>query len=241
MLSNSRKIALVTGGAKRIGKSLCEFLAQEGWHVVIHYNQSRKNAEEFVSSNSSIIGLEQCDFAKQDELSIFAQQIFEKYGKIDLLINNASAFINDDLENLNKDIWNLNLTVNSYAPLLLIKYFAAQKHFSESAPGRVINMLDDTLPLSSEKFTSYTLSNNLLKQITKITAQQFAPLVLINGIALGTTLKSPNQSDQHFENMIAQTLLKRPISIEDLLQMLLLLINSRSMTGQIIKLSSEVT
>ena len=114
-----------------------------------------------------------------------------------------------------------------------------QKHFTISSPGRVINLLDDTLKPNPDLFTSYSLSNSLLEQITAITAKKFAPLVLINGIALGMCLRAEGQSEQHFSQMVANNLLKKSIDPDELSRLIEFLANSHSMTGQIIRLSSE--
>ena len=78
ILNSKKKIALVTGGAKRIGRQICDFLILNNWQVILHYNHSEKEAKEFASSNKAVIGLEECDFTNPLELDKFAQNIFMK-------------------------------------------------------------------------------------------------------------------------------------------------------------------
>lgn len=239
MLPNKGKVALVTGGAKRIGRQVCEHLITEGWSVIVHYNQSASEAQDFAAGNPSIIGIEQGTFSNPESIERFASKIFTNYGKITLLVNNASSFINDNLDNFNIEAWQKNLATNSLAPLLLIKNFAAQHCFDEFNPGRVINLLDNTLKPRGDIFTTYSLSNKLLKHITKLTAGHYAPSILINGIALGTTMRGATQSKEHFNKMVDATLLRKAVSLADLGALLSFLLQSSTMTGQVLKLSSE--
>ena len=239
MLPHKGKVALVTGGAKRIGKDICEHLIREGWQIIVHYHQSAIEAENFASNNPSVICIEQCDFSNPKNIQPFISNLYSRYGKIDLLVNCASSFINDSLDNMSLSTWEANLSTNGLAPLLLTKYFAEQQGLDQNNQGRVINLLDNTLKPRGDIFTSYSLSNKMLKHITKLTAKHYAPYILINGISLGTTLKGTNQSDKHFNQMVESCLLKKAVTMDDLLALISFLLKSNSMTGQILKLSSE--
>jgi NAD(P)-dependent dehydrogenase (short-subunit alcohol dehydrogenase family) len=239
MLPNGRKIALITGGAKRIGKALCQHLIHHGWNIILHCNHSIEIALDAAEREKAILGVEQCDFTIHSNIEKFANRVFNKYGKIELLINNASYFKNDTLDDFDVAKYQDTLSVNSLTPMLLIKYFAEQQSFDTRAPGRVINLLDDTLKPSGSLFTSYSISSILLEHITKLTAQHYAPDIMINAIALGTTLKTESQSHEHFQKMISQNMLGKAVNLDELMLIVEVLLQTTSMTGQVIKLSSE--
>jgi len=237
MLNSERKIALITGGSIRIGKAISEYLLKRGWFVIVHYNKSRQEAGELALKNKNVMEIEHCDFTMPSSIKTFFENLAEKHGRISLLINNASSFINDSIDNITPDTFGHNISVNSVAPLLLTKFFASQGHFNNDVPGYVINLLDHTIKPNSDSFTSYSLSKNILETTTKMMAEEFAPKVLINGIALGMVMRGTRESEKHFEELCKQSLLKRPVAISDLESTIEYIINNRSLTGEIIHLT----
>ena len=238
MTLNTRKIALVTGGAKRIGESLVKHLGSTGWNVVIHCNNSSKEASILAKKHKYIIGIEQCDFSIVDNLIGFLPNIIQKYGNISLLINSASSFENDSLDEIDISKWQNNFNINLLAASILIGDFAKQKIFTTEVTGNIINITDQAIFSSSDIFTSYLLSKVSLTSLTKIAAAKYAPIIRVNAIAPGITIKGVNQSDDHFNQMCNNTLLKKAASLDDICTTIDFLIQNSSITGQIIKIDS---
>ena len=114
----------------------------------------------------------------------------------DCLINNASVFENDKLENFNSKSWEKHLTTNLKAPALL------SKEFSKNTRGKnnnIINIIDQRVFKLTPFFFSYTLSKSGLYTLTKTSAMSLAPKIRVNGIAPGPTIKNKRQSDKHFK------------------------------------------
>jgi NAD(P)-dependent dehydrogenase (short-subunit alcohol dehydrogenase family) len=113
-------IALVTGGAKRIGKQICIDLAKNSYDIIIHYNKSKVSASEL---RKEIIELGvrceiiKCDFNNKKEVDKFYPKATKLLGKISCLINNASVFENDKIHNFTSKSWNKHLDTNLYPPI----------------------------------------------------------------------------------------------------------------------------
>jgi NAD(P)-dependent dehydrogenase (short-subunit alcohol dehydrogenase family) len=231
-----RKIALVTGAGIRVGNAIAKNLADKGWGVIIHCNESYALAENLMAQHSNFIGVEQNDFNNTQHIKNFFSNILTKYGDIHLLVNSASNFENDQLDNLDLDLWTRNFNINTFVPAALISEFCKQKIFTTNSTGCIINIVDQAVFSVSENFTSYLLSKIALSNITKIAAKKYAPFVRVNAIAPGIVSQGKNQSNQHMKQMVEKTLLKKAVAIEDLTNTIIFLTLNNSITGQIIKL-----
>lgn len=212
---------LITGGMSFIGRAIAKHFTTK-YDIVLHYNKNKDLAQKIKQQLDCEIIF--CDFSNPSHIEIFLNQVKD----IDILINNAALFINDNPSNIDYNNFYDHIMVNAYAPIQLMK-LPQLKH--------VINLLDQFIEILPNNFTSYTLSKCMLKDYTKIAAKFRAPHTKINAIALGCINKKEEQGVQ-FENLIAQSALKKPVKIEDLLQLMDFLLNNNSMTGEIINLDS---
>ncbi|MDJ1257271.1 MAG: SDR family NAD(P)-dependent oxidoreductase [Candidatus Midichloria sp.] len=227
-------IALITGTAKRIGKIISLNLAQNGWDLLLHYNSSKAEAEALkrtVEKSGIKAELLHCDFRNLDNIEHLIQQ-----DNLDLLINNASSFGNDNINNFfYEDIAN-KLKINLIAPMLLTKAFV-KKSVNVSNPN-IINILDCEIKNIPSNFISYNITKNALAHFTKIAAKNLAPTIRVNGIALGHTIKNPKQSEENFNKAIQYSLLKKNVSEKNLLDTIYYLIQNENLTGNIIFLEN---
>ena len=122
-------VALITGGAKRIGKKIAKNLARDGWKVVIHYNKNniaaKKLKSEIIKSKGSA-EIIKCDLNNYNSVKNLIEKSKKKFGSLSLLINNASKFENDNIAKLNIDSWDSHNNINLKAPLFLSKDFSKQ-------------------------------------------------------------------------------------------------------------------
>lgn len=218
--------ALVTGGAKRIGKSIVEELQQAGFKVVVHCNNSRLEAEAL------------SPYVAQGDLSNInnAAGIIEdaqKFGDISLLVNNASLFEKDDFSCFEKT-FDQHMNVNLRSPLLL-----AQK-FTQNAPvnANIINIIDQRVLKPTPQFFSYSLSKEALWSATKMMAQSLAPLVRVNAIAPGPTMKNERQEEEDFMMQYKNILLEHPSFSKDIAKAVVFLAQNSSITGQLLCVDS---
>ena len=154
------------------------------------------------------------------------------FGPIHAIINNASLFLNDDIENLNDKLWYDHMNINLYAPLIISKEF--NKQLPKKSLGHIINILDQNVVNPDTSFFSYSISKSALLSATTIMAKSFAPNIRVNAIGPGPTLKNIHQSKKHFDKSIKNTLLKIGSPPEEIAKTVKFLLESKSITGQFI-------
>lgn len=225
--------ALVTGGARRIGRAIVLALARRGHDVVIHHRDSVEEAES-LAEEVRALGVEAAvvaaDLSDESEVRNLVPSAVEALGPLSVLINNASVFEDDRIGGLSRETWDLHLETNLRAPLVLAEAFAAQAPVGAS----IVNLLDQRVLKPDPRFISYALSRNGLWWATRTLAQALAPRVRVNGVGPGPTLASIHQSEAEFAAEQAAVPLGHGPSPEDIAQAVLYLVDARSVTGQMI-------
>ena len=233
--SSIPKTALVTGGARRIGRTLCLALARAGFDVAVHYGQSADEANELVAELQSLgVRAHALSADLTDELAtrMLIAQANDVLGTIGVLVNNASIFEYDALTQeapLELVQFEKHWRANTFAPLLLMQQFAQQ--FDESQNGVVINILDQKLHNPNPDFLSYTLSKAALEHATTLAALALAPRVRVVGIAPGLSLPSGEQNAADFAAAHSHTILNRGSNPDDVAQAMIYAIAAQSVTG----------
>ncbi len=233
MLAELQKIALITGSAIRIGKYITENLANDGWKIAIHYNSSEQEAYDLAKSllESTDVILFKADLTQQEQASNLIGEINKQLGPVNLLINNAAIYKNDNISNLNYDLLEQNLQLNLQAPLYLSQAMAKQE-----INGNIINIIDADIVHNMKKFFSYSLSKKSLFNLTQMLAFSLAPHIRVNAIAPGPILFKEGQNIELFNQLVSDSPLKNKPTLLELYQALQFLINSPSITGQVIYL-----
>ena len=225
--------AIVTGGAKRIGAALARALAADGWHVLIHYRDSRAEAEALAAElgNAAIV---RAELAEPD----CAERIMAGLGglpPVRLLVNNASLFLEDSQDDFTVEQWDRLQAVNLRAPAMLSQAFAAGLG---GANGLIVNMLDAKLAAPNPDFYSYTVSKFGLTGLTELSARALAPNVRVCGIAPSVTMVSGPQSRENFDKVHRLNALERGVEAEQIVAALRFIIAAPTMTGQTITLDA---
>jgi NAD(P)-dependent dehydrogenase (short-subunit alcohol dehydrogenase family) len=231
------RAALVTGGARRIGRALSLVLAQEGFAVAIHYHDSKKDAEalvgEILRAGGKAITLA-ANLADEAAAAELLPRAMAALGPVGCLVNNASIFENDTIATATRDSWERHLAINLRAPFVLMQSFA--RHLPEKAGGVIVNMLDERVWNLTPSFVSYTLSKAGLWTLTQSMALALAPRIRVNGIGPGPTLPSPRQSAEQFLDRCRKMPLRRGTSPEEIAAALRFILSAPAMTGQMIAL-----
>ena len=229
------KTALITGGAQRVGKSICIGLAKAGYAVAVHYNNSLDSAAKLVSdietAGGKAIALG-ADLQSAQDTGTLIQRAAKELGPIGLLINNASVFEEDSPANLDPDLWNRHFDIHVRAPVTLAGEFAKQG----LDEGLIVNIIDERVHKLTPNFTSYTLSKSALWTATQTLAQALAPAIRVNAIGPGPTLPSIRQSQQDFDNQVSTLLLQRAPALDEFVDTILYFARAKSVTGQMIAL-----
>jgi len=233
----ARKIIL-TGGATRIGAAIAEKISGPNKEIIIHFNKSKSKAENLkrkLQNYGTKVYLIKADFSKEKDVKKFIKLAKSKLKYFDCLINNASLFENDKLENFNTNSWEKHLSVNLRAPALL------SKEFSKNVKGKnnnIINIIDQRVFKLTPYFFSYTISKTGLFTLTKTSAMSLAPNIRVNGIAPGPTIKNKRQSEKHFRKQYLATTLKRQVNVQEICNAVDFFIKNSAITGQILAIDS---
>ena len=230
-------VALVTGGARRIGRAIVEDLAAHGWAVAIHYNSSGIDAEALARTiresggRAAAVGADLADPGAVTGLINAAEAIL---GKARLLVNNASMFVADRGGALESALFDRQMQVNLRAPLFLTEAFA--RALPDGVEGNVVNLIDQSVWKPTPKNFSYQLAKSALWTATEMHAQALAPKVRVNAIAPGPTFKHTRQTDAEFAARVASIPLKRGPDPAEFGRTIRFLVENRSITGQMIGL-----
>ena len=229
--------ALVTGGARRIGRALVLALAEAGYGVAIHHHRSRAEADalaaEIAQAGGHAVALA-ADLADEAEVTGLLPRAAAALGPIGVLVNNASIFGNDTVPTVTRESWDAHLAVNLRAPFLLTQAFAAQ--LPRQSGGAIVNMLDERVWNLTPYFVSYTLTKSALWTLTRTAALALAPRIRVNGIGPGPTLPSPRQTPEQFAERCRAMPLKRGTSPQEIGAALRFILAAPAMTGQMIAL-----
>jgi len=233
----ARKI-IITGGATRIGAAIAERLSGHKVEMVIHFNRSYTNAialKKKLENNGTKVYLVKGNLNKEEDIKKIVKNSKMNLKYFDCLINNASMFENDKLENFSSDSWNKHLNINLKAPAILSKEFAKN---IKGKNNNIINIIDQRVFKLTPFFFSYTLSKTGLYTLTKTSAMSLAPKIRVNGIAPGPTIKNKRQSKIHFKKQYLATPLKKQVNIDEISNAVDFFIKSSSITGQVISIDS---
>ena len=228
------RAALITGGAKRIGRAIALALARAGYAVVVHANRSRAEAEKLAGEIGAAGGraaVVLADFTRVEEVRGLVAAT-AAFWPLTLLVNNASVFEDDGVGALEAARLDHTLAVNLRAPLLLAQAFAALA--PAGADASIVNLLDQRVFRPNPRFVSYTLSKSALFTATTTLAQALAPKVRVNAVAPGPVLPSSRQSKTDFTRQAAALPLGRGPRPEEVADAVLFLAQAESITGQTI-------
>lgn len=203
------KVALVTGGAKRIGAEISRELAMAGAMVAIHCHSSTEHGEALVEEIEAAGGdalVVKADLREIDDRQQLIDEVVERAGRLDILVNNASSFERLPLSEMNDEAAREMWVLNAEAPLMLIHHALPHLSFEgESSPGCVVNIVDnasDTAPWPNN--SHYCASKAALISITRSLAVELAPSIRINAVGPGAIMFQDWESDERKQQILSQ-------------------------------------
>lgn len=235
------KRALITGAGQRLGQAMAQALGARGFQIAIHYRSSAKGAQKTLDAVKKAGGdgvLVQADLQSEADIQQLipnAQKALnDVFGEasLTLLINNASAFNDDDLRTHTADSWDLHMGVNLRAPIVLSQRFA--EHIGPDDKGLIVNLVDQRVWKLNPTFFTYTLSKAALWTATQTMAQSLAPNIRVNGIGPGPTLQNERQAPEDFQKQVDATLTGEGSSPDEIVKALLYLVDAEAVTGQML-------
>ena len=236
-LKKPLKTALVTGGARRIGRAIVEDLAANGFAVAIHANESVDEAEAIARTltvQGATAAVVVCDLADGAATARLIAAASAAIGPLDLLVNNASLFKPDTVEAFDDELWDRHFAVHVKAPSILARDFVRQ--LPHGMAGSIVNIIDQRVWNPTPRYYSYTLSKSALWMATRTMAQSFAPQVRVNAIGPGPSLPNERQDDQAFQAQVEGLILRRGPALDEFGRTVRFLFDTPSITGQMIAL-----
>lgn len=226
--------ALITGASKRIGRSIVEHLAKNGWNVIIHYNRSAEDAIKLVQDLSSrypkqLFSSVTANLANSQEVQGLIPNIVEKRGPFDLFVNNASVFTKGDFKETSEDLLNQQMEVNFKAPFFLMRDFA-----NYCKKGNIINFVDTRITQNKSDYSAYTLSKKALWEASKMAALEFAPEIRVNAIAPGVTLAPEDKGEEYLQKLAQNIPMKKPGGTGPILRSIDYILGNDHLTGQLL-------
>ncbi len=238
----AEKTVLITGAAQRIGAVIAEYLHTAGMDMIIHYNTSAEEAHELVRRmnqrrHDSAITV-QADLRHKEYYTGLIEAALVFKGKVDVLINNASAFFPTPVQSLSDDDWNALININLKAPLFLSK-LAAESLYKHK--GCIINITDIHACRPLAEHTIYSVSKAGLAMLTRSMAKEMAP-VRVNAISPGAIIWPEGMGEDKKQDILSKIALQRTGAAEDVAKTARFLIeNALYITGQIINVDGGRT
>ena len=236
------KVALVTGGAKRLGREIALALAREGCDVVIHYRTARDEADALAREIRGMGRQAWCvcgDFSNVYEPAVTMRTAWDLAGWIDMLVNNASAYSHDTLADASVERMEELWRVNALAPMLLARTMRELASESRILPadycGRVVNVLDRTIARATAENLPYWLAKRSLADFTAAAAVDMAPRFTVNAVAPGPVLPP---ADADLSEPAGPTPLAIRCLPRDVADAVLYLARAVTVTGQILYVDS---
>ena len=234
------RVALVTGGAVRLGAEICRTLARAGAIVAVHCHRSLAAAEDLVEEIEADGGdafVIRGDLAQDEDRSALVDAVIDRAGRLDILVNNASIFERIPLGEMTSDAANMMWKVNAEAPLMLIQHAASHLRFEGvNQPGSVINIIDNASGRNDwPEHSHYCASKAALHSMTRSLAQELAPLIRVNAVGPGAILFQDWESDERKSAVLSSIPMGRQGGTEEIAETVLFLAAGPTyITGQII-------
>ncbi|NOQ36703.1 MAG: pteridine reductase [Methylococcaceae bacterium] len=239
-----QKNILITGAAKRIGASCAKLLHSQGFNIVLHYRgsetQVRQLCNELNAQRADSAKILQADLLDFSALQELAEQASSVWGGIDVLINNASAFYPQTVDNVSETSWDEMLGSNLKAPFFLSQALMAT--LSERK-GCIINIIDIHAERGLKEYPVYSITKAGLASMTKVLAKELAPQIRVNGVSPGAILWPEDElSSSAKTEIIERIALKRAGEPMDIAKAVAFLINDADyISGQIISVDGGRT
>jgi len=235
--ADTRPVALITGAGRRVGAVVARTLHAAGYDLALHYRHSSDEAQALANDleaqrpNSTL--LLQADLADLSALPTLIDTLLARFGRLDALINNASAFYATPLDSATPTQWNELFASNAQAPFFLTQ---AAIPALRNARGGIVNMLDIYAERPLAGYTLYCMAKASLAAMTRSLALELGPDIRVNGIAPGAVLwPAEGKSEEEQNVLLSRTPLKRAGTPEDVASAILWLVrDAHYTTGQVI-------
>lgn len=224
--------ALITGGAKRIGRAIALTLADAGYDVAIHYGASKDAARELadeIAGRGRTGAVFEADLGDRQDVDGLVPRVFERFPDCSLLVNNASIFEPGTLLETDDDLFERHFAVNFRAPFFLSRDFARR-----CRRGQIVNLLDTKIARTVVNHFAYTLTKKALHEFTRMAAKELAPRIRVNGVCPGLILPPPGEDASYLDSMSKGIPLQAYGDPDAVAKAVLFLVTTPFVTGEVI-------
>lgn len=232
MTENDRPLALITGGAHRLGKAFALSLAHQGYAIFLHYHDSENVAQETGAEIRAMglpVYLIKADLSTNEGIQSVMDALDAIPNKISVLVNSAGIMLKNEVRSISFEEWDRTFNLNLRAP-----FFIAQQIAGRMSAGLIVNITDAGEGRNWLSHPAYIISKNALSSATRILAKALAPGIRVNAIAPGLVLPPDEITSVEWEKLVNRLPMKRPVTMKDITSALEFLLHNDSITGQTI-------
>jgi pteridine reductase len=229
------KVALITGSSKRIGRETAVALARRGARVAVHYRSDEPGAQETLRLVNAAGGsgeIFHAELTDLHEVDAMFSDLEKKMGRLDILVNNASAFDPATFSETTPDLWDVQMDSNAKAPFFIAQRAATLMNRQEQ--GKIVNLVDVAGDTIWPGYLAYSISKAALIAVNRGLAKVLAPRIQVNGVAPGPVLFPEHYTQDQKHLAIDRTLLKRAGDARDIVSAIVFLIENDYITGEVI-------
>ena len=229
-----QRVALVTGGAVRLGRAIALALAGAGYDLAVTFHSSEaaaRDLEKRVSATGRRCEIVRADLGEAASAERVVAAVRTAFGRLDLLVNSAASFESRPLLDVDAEAWDAVMALNVRAPHLLVRAAAG---LLREARGSVVNLADLSAFQAWTEHPHHAVSKAALAHLTRVQARALAPAVRVNAVAPGAVLPPDELSDERLQALAAVTPLQRLGTPQDVVDAVLYLASARFVTGQIL-------
>jgi pteridine reductase len=238
-MNKKKQVAIITGGAKRVGAAISRRLHKANIDIIIHYRNSDTEANSLQEQLNKIrkgsASIIQADLLDPNSYSLIINEAIKIYGQLNFLINNASSYYPTNINDINELNWNELIVSNLKAALFLSKEASP---FLKKSNGSIINITDAHITNPKKNYIIYSIAKSGLTTLTKSLALELGPEIRVNAVAPGPVLwpdKSSEFDALYRKKVISQTMLKKVGDADDIAKAVeFLLLNAPFITSHIL-------
>jgi pteridine reductase len=231
------RVALVPGGAHRVGRSIALALAREGAHTAITYHASSDEAQQTVAEIKAcgVGGLAvRCDQSDPAQVAAVFDAIQAQWGRLDILVNSAAIMRQKPFLDITPQDWDATIGINLTGPFLFSQHAGRMMLAQSASGGVIINIADEAGLTPWPRYVHHSVSKAGVMMLTRAAAMALAPKVRVNAIAPGPVLKPEGWSDEQWDKLRPATPLDRLGSPQDVIEAVLYLIRAEFVTGHVL-------
>ncbi len=239
-MNKFNKAALVTGGARRLGKHICIGLAEQGIDIAFTYNSTpksvlRKTIDELENLGVCVKAIK-CDVKSVSQIKRTIDSVEKVFGRLDVLVNNAAIFQKIDFFEITEKDFNKFINTNLRSILFFSKYAAEMMLKNKFQPARIINISSMGAFENWTGFIPYSVSKAGVVKLTELLAKKLAPSIVVNSIAPGTILIDDDSNENVVRKDVKKYAMKRFGKVSDIVSLVnYLALTNEFITGQTIK------